>query len=80
MTIKYNLYSSEGCHLCDQALELFAQVANQKIVKVIDIVDDELNETNLVELYGIHIPVLERLSDNAKLFWPFNAEQIKAFI
>jgi hypothetical protein len=80
MTIEYHLYSSEGCHLCEQALDLFTQVTNQEVVKVIDIVDNELNEINLVELYGVHIPVLERLSDNTKLFWPFNIEQIKTFI
>lgn len=80
MTIKYYLYSSEGCHLCEQALELFKQVAEQKILSVIDIVDNELSETNLVELYGVHIPVLERLSDHEKLYWPFNEVQLKAFI
>ena len=81
MTIAYHLYSSEGCHLCEQALALFKQVANINLLQVIDIVDDQLSETkNLVELYGIYIPVLERLSDNEKLFWPFEAEQIKGFI
>jgi hypothetical protein len=80
MTIEYHLYSSEGCHLCEQALELFKQVTNSNNLTVIDIVDTTLDETNLVELYGVHIPVLERISDNATLFWPFNAEQIKVFV
>ncbi len=73
MTKAYHLYSSDGCHLCEQALALCHQVGLQDALLVVDIVDDE----SLVELYGVHIPVLERLADNQKLFWPFTAEQIK---
>lgn len=80
MTIKYHLYSSEGCHLCEQAVELFSKTSQHKFLKVIDIVDNPLNQENLVELYGIHIPVLERLSDKQKLFWPFDIREITAFI
>lgn len=80
MKVEYHLYSSEGCHLCEQALELFKQVKNKELLCVIDIVDHQLNSNNLVELYGVHIPVLERLSDKATLFWPFDVEQIKTFI
>ena len=55
---------------------------NADQINIIDIVDQETvaheNKT-LVELYGIHIPVLEQLNDldNIKLFWPFTAAQIK---
>ncbi len=41
-------------------------------ISVIDILDDE----KLLELYRISIPVLERLSDQEKLFWPFEQKQI----
>ncbi|MDP7593796.1 MAG: glutaredoxin family protein [Litorilituus sp.] len=81
---KYNLYGSDGCHLCEQALSICVNVLTNEALNQIDIVDEERvdHETKtLVELYGVHIPVLEQLnknsSDNKKLFWPFTLEQVK---
>ena len=68
----FKLYSSEGCHLCEQALELCAPHIKASDLEVVDIVEDE----KLVELYGISIPVLERCTDNKMLYWPFNEAQI----
>ncbi len=76
MNIKYHLYSSEGCHLCEQALLLCQPFIASNELAVIDIVEDE----KLVALYGVHIPVLERLSDQQKLFWPFQATQVKELV
>jgi len=78
---KYHLYSSEGCHLCEQALLLCQQAGIAKYVEVIDIVEDE----KLVALYGICIPVLEKLTqqdhekspENNKLYWPFTVTDIE---
>lgn len=82
---KYNLYGSDGCHLCEQALAICTSVLTVGEFEEIDIVEQEsvAHETKtLVELYGVHIPVLERLyenpSENKKLFWPFTAEQVLA--
>ncbi|WP_426357461.1 glutaredoxin family protein [Pseudocolwellia sp. HL-MZ19] len=72
MTIKYNLYSSEGCHLCEEALALFKNAKPLNEINIIDIVEDD----KLVELYGISIPVLESINSDKKLFWPFTQEQI----
>lgn len=70
------LYSSEGCHLCEQALALCLPLLTQSQLRVVDIVED----ANLVELYGMHIPVLACLGDeninNEMLFWPFSSEDI----
>ena len=73
MIKKYNLYSSEGCHLCEDALTLCNGVIAIDNINVIDIVEDE----KLVELYGICIPVLEHIDSDKKLFWPFTKENIK---
>jgi hypothetical protein len=81
---QYNLYGSEGCHLCEEALALCLLVLPKEQLNQIDIVDQEKvaheNKT-LVELYGVHIPVLEKLNsesskENNKLFWPFTEEQL----
>jgi len=70
--MQFKLYSSEGCHLCEQAFELCQQADIANVVEIIDIVDDE----KLVELYGISIPVLENIATAQKLFWPFTLKQI----
>lgn len=72
MSVKFNLYGTDGCHLCEDALALCQQVMPEAEINVIDIIDDE----KLVELYRISIPVLERLSDQTQLFWPFDQRQI----
>ncbi len=84
---KYNLYGSEGCHLCEQALEICLTVLSSELLCQIDIVEQEEvahEEQTLVELYGVHIPVLEKLNDdsskNIKLFWPFNQEQVTQLV
>jgi len=81
MAVLFNLYSSEGCHLCEQALALIVNVIPDHHIEVVDIIDsNDESEQNLVELYGVHIPVLERLSDNKKLFWPFEQSQVVELI
>jgi hypothetical protein len=72
MSVKFNLYGTLGCHLCDDALALCLTDMPAADIAVIDIIDDE----KLLELYRVHIPVLERLSDQEKLFWPFEQTQI----
>lgn len=82
--IKYNLYGSEGCHLCEQALTLCMLVIPEEQLVQIDIVDQESvphESKTLAELYGVHIPVIEKLNPdnsilNQKLFWPFTQEQL----
>lgn len=81
MRVLFHLYSSEGCHLCEQALALISNVIPDHQMKVVDIIDNQLEgEQNLVQLYGVHIPVLERLSDSTKLFWPFEQSQVVELI
>jgi hypothetical protein len=87
MTI-YNLYGSEGCHLCEEALALCLLVIPKEQLNQIDIVDQETvahESKSLVELYGVHIPVIEKLNtegatENQKLFWPFTVEQLTLLI
>ena len=72
MPVKFKLYGSEGCHLCEDALALCMTVMPAAELDTVDIIDDE----KLLELYRISIPVLERVSDQEKLFWPFEQKQI----
>ena len=72
MTNAYQLFSSEGCHLCEEALSLIIQVLKAEQFNIIDIVEHE----EYVELYGVHIPVFERLDNGKKLFWPFSLADV----
>lgn len=70
------LYSSDGCHLCEEALALCHQLQTPIMLTIVDIVDEE----DLVTHYGEHIPVLQRDSDGKELFWPFDITTLNQFI
>lgn len=64
------LYSTWGCHLCEQAEQLLKQVATDVAYQVVDIVDDEVAFAR----YRVSIPVL-RFGEH-ELGWPFDAAQL----
>ena len=66
------LYSSPGCHLCEQAEEMLDYLGIG--FEVVDITSD----VALVRLYGVRIPVLKR-SDGSELGWPFDTLDIERF-
>lgn len=72
------LMSTLGCHLCDVAIEILVQHMDpsQFVVDVVDIAEDDL----LVEKYGVRIPVLVDEASGQELGWPFDEEQLRAFL
>ena len=66
------LYTSPGCHLCEQAEEMLDYLG--LAFNAVDISRD----VNLIRIYGVRIPVLQR-SDNAELGWPFDTLDIERF-
>ncbi|AWL11901.1 hypothetical protein HMF8227_01426 [Saliniradius amylolyticus] len=75
--VEYTLYSTEGCHLCEQALDLIKQSAPEayQALQVQDIAYDDA----LYECYKWSIPVL-KASSGKELRWPFDGEQLKGFV
>jgi hypothetical protein len=69
----YHLYATDGCHLCEDAMELLEALSLP--VQYIDIADDD----ELSARYGLRIPVLRR-DDGAELDWPFAEAEIRRFI
>ena len=68
------LFSTLGCHLCDDAKDVCWPLLQQYgyRLQIIDIADDP----ELLGRYALSIPVVKR-SDNAnELGWPFTAAQI----
>lgn len=70
------LYSADGCHLCEQVVQMLGDINRLDCVDIVDIVEDD----ELVEAYGIRIPVMKKRIDNKELGWPFEQSQLIDFI
>ena len=71
------LLGTLGCHLCEIAkAELLPLVEHGLLVELVDIGDSEA----MVEQYGLRIPVLRRVDTGAELDWPFDQNQMVAFL
>ncbi len=71
------LFGTLGCHLCEVAEALLMPfVEHGLLVELVDIGEDETQ----VETHGLRIPVLRRCDTGAELNWPFDADQIVAFL
>jgi hypothetical protein len=78
---KITLYSTLGCHLCEQALGIIQPLleggqGSEYVLEEVDIADSDL----LVELYGIRIPVVKRSDSQTELGWPFDSRQFVEFL
>ncbi len=69
------LYITSGCHLCDQAEALVRRHADM-VVGLVEIADD----AELLERYGIRIPVLRRWDTGRELDWPFDAAAVRRLV
>lgn len=78
MRVNLNLYSTSHCHLCEQAESLLIILSKKYDIgwMLVEITDD----AELLENYGLKIPVLKRLNDNSEISWPFTIPDIERFI
>jgi glutaredoxin len=74
MRLALTLYSTWGCHLCDEAEQLLLQAGLEGRFQVVDIVDD----AQAFARYRLMIPVL-CLGDN-ELCWPFDAHRLATWL
>ena len=71
------LFGTLGCHLCEMAeAEIMPLVEHGLLVELVDITDPD----DLTEAYGLRIPVLRRVDTGAELDWPFDTQQVVAFL
>ncbi|SDR35701.1 Glutaredoxin-like domain [Pseudomonas grimontii] len=71
------LFGTLGCHLCEIAeAEIMPLVERGLLVELVDIADPE----DLTDAYGLRIPVLRRVDTGAELDWPFDTDQVVAFL
>ena len=78
MPIDLILYSTLGCHLCEQAEAMIAHTLQPKDyrLQVVEISDS----AELVEKYGIRIPVVRREDLAQEIGWPFQPQDLLKFI
>ena len=71
-------FTTQGCHLCEQAEEILVALQKEYIfeLEVIDIAAD----TELAKRYGLSIPVLLNAATGEELYWPFNADKIVSLL
>jgi glutaredoxin len=72
------LYTTLGCHLCEQAKDLIEPHLDLHglQLKAIEISDSD----ELMIRYGIRIPVIQREDNGEELGWPFDVEQLHGFL
>ncbi len=71
---RYQLFGTLGCHLCREAEAVLGQL--RLPVTHRDIAEDEV----LLARYGTVIPVLRDNRTGAELHWPFDADQVFAWV
>lgn len=73
-SVKFVLYGTTFCHLCEQAEAVLHGVGVE--AEHIDIAEDDA----LLEKYGVRIPVVKREDTGAELGWPFDEAAVRSFI
>ncbi|WP_193249998.1 glutaredoxin family protein [Vibrio navarrensis] len=68
------LYSTQGCHLCEMALELANQAGIGDKLEIVDIAFDD----GLFSRYGVTIPVLHY--QGAEINWPFDLKELTQWL
>lgn len=77
--MKVQLFTTVGCHLCEEALGLLTTLVESGFnfdIEEVDIADSE----TLMERYGIRIPVIKVIDHDDELGWPFEIEQLQTFL
>ena len=81
--MKVNLYTTAGCHLCEEALDLL-QVLQEQLevqgrrlqISEIDIADSE----SLMAEYDVRIPVITSDLSQGDIGWPFSLNDLSLFL
>ncbi|PKH06438.1 glutaredoxin family protein [Moritella sp. Urea-trap-13] len=73
---KFAFYTTEGCHLCEQAWALIIAQDLVTAMTQVEIIHDEAD----VARYGIRIPVIKNNDTGKDIGWPFDAAELADFI
>ena len=73
--MKIHLYSTLGCHLCEQAKSILWPLLSQYQHHLLEI--DIAESDKLIEQYGTRIPVLSVGDGLEELNWPFSSDDVE---
>lgn len=71
------LFTTLGCHLCEQAHEQLLSLAGSGMelgIELVEIADSD----ELMDRYGITIPVIR--AGNREISWPFSIDELQTFL
>lgn len=72
------LYTTLGCHLCDDAEAVIKSCLNPEYIELVKV---EIADSDaLVESYGTRIPVVGVEGESAELNWPFDQPALIEFL
>lgn len=72
------LYTTLGCHLCDEAKHVAWPVLEHFNCRLVEV--EIANDDELVEAYGIRIPVLKCSNLEGDIGWPFDQQQLADYL
>ena len=72
------LYSTPGCHLCEIAWHILVPLVSNLPLRLEEI--DIAESDQLIEQYGVRIPVLKFKDYEDELGWPFDSIQTAIFL
>jgi hypothetical protein len=75
--IPLTLFSTDGCHLCEEAQTLLVEymAAHPNLVFRLDRIEIA-DHPQLLERYGTSIPVARNEASGIELSWPFTADDL----
>ncbi len=68
------LYTTAGCHLCEQARSWLLTVDPKLEIRLLDVAEDDA----LIDAYGERIPVIH--CRGRELAWPFGLLEVRALL
>jgi len=72
------LYTTLGCHLCDDAKQLAWPVLEHFDCRLVEV---EISDSDaLIEAYGIRIPVFKCQGSDGDISWPFDQQQLADYL
>lgn len=77
MAAKLIFYTTKGCHLCEFAAEMLQQLQQNHGESALEIETVDISSSEqLVNRYGLTIPVVRNPASGEELNWPFEPAQI----
>lgn len=75
---RFKLYTTLGCHLCEQAEHM---LRTQPPIVAADWEPVEIADSQeLINAYGIRIPVVQCVASGRELNWPFTAQELNEWL